>query len=155
MKIFKEAQKAVIGTRDERITEYLLDDVFDQICELTGDGIRVKREGRPQSSIVSYEDLFITGSENQAIQPPSGETILSGENRPARKYSQATKANIRLGDLDCPQHFEFIDKLEALSHEDNLLSRVNDIFLIREASRQALPATAFREAGVLFDGFEV
>lgn len=101
---FREAQRLIIGSTDERITEASLEAGYNVACGLT----------RQTKEVVTFK---------ASTALPSGPT-----RKPTQGNAQPQKIKVdKTGDVTKPQHSEFAMQLKTLLEDVDLLSKIPDV----------------------------
>jgi hypothetical protein len=130
-RIYRDAQRLVIGTGDERITSAVLEQAYISACGLSSKTEEVRQQRQENS-------LPRRNSNNNPIKPSSNTETES------RKQSKGV-----INDITRPQHPEFAVQLRELNNEIDLLSLIDDPDLMRRAIDEDSPLEYFRKRKVL------
>ncbi|WP_394245206.1 ATP-binding protein [Vibrio astriarenae] len=141
VRIYSAAQKSVIGTKDERITEEVLELGANNAIRATKsitEKMRVKQKvnllKRNRNSIAQSEADGQNGSLPQKV-------VVTSQSQPMTIP----------GDLSRPHHPEFFEVLTELQSSENLHDLVLDMDLIQRAAVDDEPIESLSKAGILCD----
>ncbi|EHD2270887.1 ATP-binding protein [Vibrio tarriae] len=141
VRIYYSAQKAVIGSSDERITEEVLElgasIAIRATKKLTEEmrkthAISILKRNRQDGSSGANNHLRADGSSKEVINTKSKTITIPG-------------------DLTRPHHPEFLEELTKLVFAEDLSDRILDTNLIERASQGSDPLENLRASGVLCD----
>ncbi|EOX1292519.1 ATP-binding protein [Vibrio cholerae] len=141
VRIYYSAQKAVIGSSDERITEEVLElgasIAIRATKKLTEEmrkthAISILKRNRQDGSSGANNHLRADGSSKEVINTKSKTITIPG-------------------DLTRPHHPEFLEELTKLVFAEDLSDRILDTNLIERASLGSDPLENLRASGVLCD----
>lgn len=141
VRIYYSAQKAVIGSADERITEEVLDLGASIAIRATK---KLTEEMRKKHAISILKRNRKDG--NAELNNHRSEDSSSKE-----AINTKSKTVTIPGDLTRPHHPEFADALTEVSFAEDLIDRVLDTSLIQKASQESDPLESLRASGVLCD----
>ncbi|MEZ8065909.1 ATP-binding protein [Vibrio sp. FF145] len=141
VRIYYSAQKAVIGSSDERITEEVLDLGASIAIRATK---KLTEEMRKKHAISILKRNRKDG--NAELNNHRSEDSSSKE-----AINTKSKTVTIPGDLTRPHHPEFADVLTEVSLAEDLIYRVLDTSLIQKASQESDPLESLRASGVLCD----
>ncbi|WP_417438884.1 AAA family ATPase [Idiomarina sp.] len=127
-RIYRQAQKQVIGSGDERITTAVLEHAYISACGLSSktDEVATLREKNP-----------LPRRENR--QSPS-----------SAKTTQEVDKRV-IGDITRPQHHEFESQLRDLQNAVDLPAKIADPDLLRRAEDESDPLKYLRQHRILCD----
>jgi hypothetical protein len=130
-RIYRDAQRLVIGSGDERITTAVLEQAYISACGLsskTKEVIKLREENLlPRRS----QEADTSNLPNEINQTKIDKKVI--------------------GDITRPQHPEFEYQLRDLQNEVNLLNRIADPDLLRRAIDEKNPLKYFKDNGILCD----
>ncbi|HFS8461752.1 TPA: ATP-binding protein, partial [Vibrio cholerae] len=129
VRIYYSAQKAVIGSSDERITEEVLELGASIAIRATK---KLTEEMRKTHAISILKRNRQDGSSKEVINTKSKTITIPG-------------------DLTRPHHPEFLEELTKLVFAEDLSDRILDTNLIERASQGSDPLENLRASGVLCD----
>lgn len=148
IRIYINAQKLVIGTEDERITNDVLENSYRHTCKLTDAGITLLKSGDPYARDV-YDDLFLNDDlswlDGTNKKPEQEETTKNQQN------NKKNETRVENGDLNRPQHPEFADQLNILRKQNHILSKEYDKDIIRRAGEQSDSIDELKRAGYIVE----
>lgn len=115
-RIYRDAQRLVIGSGDERITVPNLESAYTSACGLSSstEEVKLRRQERVLPSRTSEKTTVETGE----IQ-----------------YTDKKRKSARSGDITRPQHLEFEFKLREIQGAVDLASQIPDPDLFRRAGK--------------------
>ncbi|OCP81921.1 Tn7 transposition protein C [Vibrio parahaemolyticus] len=141
VRIYYSAQKAIIGSSDERITEEVLElGASIAICATK----KLTEEMRKKHAISILKRNRKEGKaelNNHRNEDSSSKEVINTK----------SKTVTILGDLTRPHHPEFIEELTELVFAEDLSDRILDTNLIQRASQDSDPLENLRASGVLCD----
>ncbi|MGL4579971.1 MAG: ATP-binding protein [Shewanella xiamenensis] len=141
VRIYYSAQKAIIGSSDERVTEDVLE---------LGASIAIRATKKLTEEMRKKHAISILKRDRKDgnTEPNShrSEGVSSKE-----VISTKSKFVTIPGDLTRPQHPEFADALTEIGFAEDLIDRVLDTSLIQRASEEANPLETLKQAGILCD----
>lgn len=123
-RIYRNAQKLVIGTEDERITEAVLEHSYNTACALSA---RTEEIREAQATYIPRRS--VDSSKEKAVYEKNHTNIP--------------------GDLSRPQHPEFSNMLSLLQRTPDLLTSIGNPDLLRSASEEADPIKILETNGIL------
>ena len=129
-RIYRDAQKLVIGSGDERITTAVLQQAYISACALSSKTEEVKNL-REQNSL------------------PRRQKSVAKTDKSTKE--EVAKDNKLIADITRPQHPEFEAQLRELQTEINLLDRIPDPDLLRRATDEEDPLEYLRSNEILCD----
>lgn len=132
-RIYREAQRLVIGSGDERITIGTLEAADALACGLSVETDEIKR---------IKADIALPRRRHELNNHTSHQTLL--ENSGSVNADQGS-------DITKPQHSEFKHQLMEIMTNVNLSSRLKDPDLLQQAAGSANPINFLRVHGVLLD----
>jgi hypothetical protein len=141
VRIYDSAQKAVIGSSDERITEEVLEygaSIALRATKNLTEKMRMKRSISLLKSNRKEADLELNSQQS--------ENTLSKE-----VVNVNSNCVVIPGDLTRPHHPEFADALTEIGLAEGLIDRVLDTSLIQRAAQESDPLEELRRSGVLCD----
>lgn len=141
VRIYYSAQKAIIGSSDERITE--------EVLEL-GASIAIKATKKLTEEMRKKHAISIL-KRNRKDGNAELNNHLNRERSSKEVINTKSKTVTIPGDLTRPHHPEFADALTELSLAEGLIDRVLDTSLIQKASQESDPLESLRALGVLRD----
>lgn len=137
VRIFREAQRYIIGRGNERITEALLE--YAASNAIRASKIVVDNLRRESS-------IALLKRNRQATLREAGSDLSGSQEKALVAVEQVTQAIP--GDLSRPQHPEFTDALSVLLDADDLYERIIDPDLFQRASGGRKPLEQLRKAGI-------
>ncbi|MEZ9286253.1 MULTISPECIES: ATP-binding protein [Vibrio] len=141
VRVYYSAQKAIIGSSDERITEEVLD---------LGASIAIRATKNLTEEMRKKHAISILKRNRK-----DGHTELNSHRREDVSTKEVintkSKAVTIPGDLTRPHHPEFIGELTELVFSESLSDRILDTNLIQRASQDSDPLESLRASGVLCD----
>ncbi|MBY6199125.1 ATP-binding protein [Vibrio hangzhouensis] len=141
VRTYSAAQKAVIGTKDERITE--------EVLELGANiAIRATKSCAEEMRVKQRIGLLARNSKRNNQSALSEETGNLPLNLPVSVQQESLTIP---GDLTRPHHPEFFESLTELQFSENLHDLIQDMDLIQRAAVEDEPIEALGKAGVLCD----
>lgn len=141
VRIYYSAQKAIIGSSDERITEEVLELGANIAIRATKKLTEKMRKEQKISILKRNKEDNNLVSKNNRIEKTASKEIIKTEFKPATIP----------GDLTRPHHPEFIEALTEIEFAEELNHKVLDPDLIQRASQESDPLESLRFAGVLCD----
>lgn len=141
VRIYYAAQKDIIGSLDERITEEVLEHGASIAIRATKN---LTEEMRRQSSISALKrnrQDSATKLSTEQNEDASSKVVINTK----------SKSVTIPGDLTRTHHPEFAEKLTEIGSSNSLLDRILDTSLIQRASQESDPIESLRAAGVLCD----
>jgi len=146
IRIYKNAQKLVMGTPDERITVQVLDNSYRHTCRLTDAGLTLLKSGAPYARD-AYDDLFL--SDDKSWLDIADQEIQKQTNN----YHDANSEDTRVedGDFNRPQHPEFAEKLNSLRNQSHILSKTFDKDVIRRAGTMREPINELKRSQYILE----
>lgn len=143
VRIYYSAQKAVIGSSDERITEEVLELGASNALQATKKLTEKMRRERSISLLKRNRKKVMTESNSDNLQ---------NENVSLKEVVKVNSKSMAIpGDLTRPHHPEFVDALTKMGLTENLFDKVKDTSLIQRASQENDPLESLRLSGVLCD----
>ncbi|MFA0163485.1 ATP-binding protein [Vibrio splendidus] len=141
VRIYYSAQKAVIGSADERITEEVLD---------LGASIAIRATKKLTEEMRKKHAISILKRNRK-----DGNAELNNHRSEDSSSKEAINTKFKTvtipGDLTRPHHPEFADALTEVSFAEDLIDRALDTSLIQKASQESDPLESLRASGVLCD----
>lgn len=139
VRIYSAAQKAVIGSTDETITEEVLELGSSIAVRATS---RSAEEFRRKNSISTLKRKK-NSPNNELNSPPKN------DERQDEAGSNIPKFVPIPGDLTRAHHPEFADKLTELDADEDLYQKITDTSLIQRASEDEQPIESLNVEGIL------
>ncbi|MGI9887569.1 ATP-binding protein [Vibrio chagasii] len=139
VRIYYAAQKVIIGSSNERITE--------EVLEL-GASIAVRLTKTLTEELRKKQRLSILKRNREGKKPKSHNDKIEGCTQKVVIGGQSKLATIP-GDLTRPQHPEFAEALTEVEQAEDLINRVLDTSLIQRASQETDPVESLSTLGVL------
>ncbi|EPE7778080.1 ATP-binding protein [Yersinia enterocolitica] len=133
VRIYKEAQRYIIGSNDERITSALLEHAATIASQASA----------PSMFLIRRAKLRSTQRKKTIIENPT-ESILSPE---LSKTSKTVP-----GDISRPQHPEFSEGLLALIETQDLSHRIVEPDVFQRAAGEENPLKLLQQAGIYCEG---
>lgn len=141
VRVYYAAQKAIIGSSDERITE--------EVLEL-GANIAIRATKKLTEEMRKKHAISILKRNRK-----HGNTELNSHRSDDNLSKDVTKTKSKIvtipGDLTRPHHPEIADALTEMCLAEDLIDRVLDTSLIQKASQESDPLESLRSSGVLCD----
>ncbi|WP_192859121.1 hypothetical protein [Vibrio paracholerae] len=139
MRVYKEAQRQVIGSGDERINESVLDHAANVTIRASKKSVdKIKRENKV---------LLLKRTKTNIAALNNPETVA--------EKPEVTLHNKKLitipGDLTRPHHPEFGDQLNELRVSGNFIERISDPDIIQRAAKQEDPLKYLKAHELLCD----
>lgn len=141
VRIYYSAQKAIIGSSDERITEEVLDLGASIAIRATK---QLTEEMRKKNAISILKRNRKEGNaelNNHRSEDSSSKEVINTK----------SKTVTIPGDLTRPHHPEFADALTEIGLAEDLINRVLDTSLIQRASEEANALETLKQSGTLCD----
>ncbi|MFB2671077.1 ATP-binding protein [Shewanella xiamenensis] len=141
VRIYYSAQKAIIGSSDERITEEVLDLGASIAIRATK---QLTEEMRKKNAISILKRNRKEGNaelNNHRSEDSSTKEVINTK----------SKTVTIPGDLTRPHHPEFADALTEIGLAEDLINRVLDTSLIQRASEEANALETLKQSGILCD----
>ncbi|MGO2418700.1 MAG: ATP-binding protein [Vibrio casei] len=141
VRIYYSAQKAIIGSSDERITE--------EVLEL-GSSIAIRATKKLTEEMRKKHAISIL----KRNRKDAGSELSNHQNADisSKEVINTKSKTVTIpGDLTRPHHPEFIDELTELVCSEGLSDRILDTNLIQRASQDSDPLETLRASGVLCD----
>ncbi|KEK29603.1 ATP-binding protein [Shewanella xiamenensis] len=141
VRIYYSAQKAIIGSSDERITEEVLDLGASIAIRATK---QLTEEMRKKNAISILKRNRKEGNaelNNHRSEDSSTKEVINTK----------SKTVTIPGDLTRPHHPEFADALTEIGLAEDLINRVLDTSLIQRASEEANAIETLKQSGILCD----
>ena len=141
VRIYYSAQKAIIGSSDERITEEVLDLGASIAIRATK---QLTEEMRKKNAISILKRNRKEGNaelNNHRSEDSSTKEVINTK----------SKTVTISGDLTRPHHPEFADALTEIGLAEDLINRVLDTSLIQRASEEANALETLKQSGILCD----
>lgn len=139
VRIYYAAQKALIGSSDERITEEVLELGASMAIRLT----KVLTEELRKKQKLS----LLKRNQKREYSEPKGDRDEGGTNKEIVK-TQSKSVTIP-GDLTRPHHPEFAEALTEVVLAEDLIDRVLDTSLIQRAAQESDPLESLGYLGLL------
>lgn len=142
VRVFYAAQRELIGSGDERITEAVLE---------KGASIAI-RASKPITEQLKREHSISLLKRKKKPSPSQAASEINNE-VPLNKVTTESKGRLVTipGDLSRVHHPEFAERLTAFQHTEDLHSQIKELDLIQRASEADDPAEVLREEGLLCD----
>ncbi|MUT62606.1 ATP-binding protein [Vibrio parahaemolyticus] len=141
VRIYYAAQKAIIGSSDERITEEVLELGASIVVRLTK---TLTEELRKKQRI-----SVLKRNREGRNSDPNGDI---GEGRTQKEVVKTQSKPVTIpGDLTRPHHPEFAEALTEVGLAEDLIDRVLDTSLIQRAAQDSDPIGSLRYSGLLCD----
>ena len=131
-RIYRDAQRAVIGSGDERITTAVLEFAYAKACNLSAN----------TNEIIEKRNEIIMPRRSKNSQTESSESVSS-------KNVSASKSMVP--DITRPQHPEFESLLREIQVSVDLQEMIEDTNLIRRALDTEHPLEYLKAKGILCD----
>ncbi|HFG2029136.1 TPA: ATP-binding protein [Vibrio cholerae] len=141
VRIYYSAQKAVIGSSDERITEEVLELGASIAIRATKKLTEEMRKKHAISILKRNRQDGSSGANNHLREDGSSKEVINTK----------SKTITIPGDLTRPHHPEFFEELTELVFAEDLSDRILDTNLIERASQGSDPLENLRASGVLCD----
>nr|MBF4296184.1 ATP-binding protein [Vibrio anguillarum] len=141
VRIYYSAQKAVIGSSDERITEEVLELGASIAIRATKKLTEEMRKKHAISILKRNRQDGSSGANNHLREDVSSKEVINTK----------SKTITIPGDLTRPHHPEFLEELTELVFAEDLSDRILDTNLIERASQGSDPLENLRASGVLCD----
>ncbi|UQV21726.1 ATP-binding protein [Vibrio sp. J383] len=141
VRVYYSAQKAIIGSSDERITEEVLDLGASIAIRATKNLTEEMRKKHAISILKRNRKDGHTEPNSHRREDVSTKEVINTK----------SKAVTIPGDLTRPHHPEFIGELTELIFSESLSDRILDTNLIQRASQDSDPLESLRASGVLCD----
>lgn len=141
VRIYYAAQKAIIGSSDERITE--------EVLEL-GASIAVRLTKTLTEELRKKQRISVLKRNREGRNSdPNGDI---GEGRTQKEVVKTQSKPVTIpGDLTRPHHPEFAEALTEVGLAEDLIDRVLDTSLIQRAAQDSDPIGSLRYSGLLCD----
>lgn len=141
VRIYYAAQKAIIGSSDERITE--------EVLEL-GASIAVRLTKTLTEELRKKQRISILKRNREGRNSdPNGDI---GEGRTQKEVVKTQSKPVTIpGDLTRPHHPEFVEALTEVGLAEDLIDRILDTSLIQRAAQDSDPIESLRYSGLLCD----
>ncbi|WP_253910210.1 ATP-binding protein [Vibrio aestuarianus] len=141
VRVYYSAQKAIIGSSDERITEEVLDLGASIAIRATKNLTEEMRKKHAISILKRNRKDGHTEPNSHRREDVSTKEVINTK----------SKTVTIPGDLTRPHHPEFIGELTELVFSDGLSDRILDTNLIQRVSQDSDPLESLRASGVLCD----
>ncbi|HFQ5086017.1 MULTISPECIES: ATP-binding protein [Vibrio] len=141
VRIYYAAQKAIIGSSDERITE--------EVLEL-GASIAVRLTKTLTEELRKKQRISILKRNREGRNSDPNGDIGEGRTQVEVVKTQSKPVTIP-GDLTRPHHPEFAEALTEVGLAEDLIDRVLDTSLIQRAAQDSDPIESLRYSGLLCD----
>lgn len=141
VRIYYSAQKAIIGSSDERMTEDVLELGANIAIRATKKLTEKMRKEQKISILKRNKEDCNSESKSHRPEKTASKEIINTKPKPVTIP----------GDLTRPHHPEFIEALAEIEFAEELNERVLDPDLIQRASQESDPLETLRAAGVLCD----
>ncbi len=139
VRIFRAAQKEIIGSSDERLTMQVLEQ---------GARIAIRLTAKARDDLRHEQNLnLLRRKKERGIAEHLNDTNVDSSKKIAVAAHKGRLVQIP-GDLSRPHHPEFADKLTELQYADDLYERIPEPDLIQRASEEDDPLELLRIAGV-------
>lgn len=141
VRVYYAAQKAIIGSSDERITEEVLEHGANLAIRATKNLTEKMRAKHAISILKRKRKVGNAELNNHQSENSSSKELINTK----------SKTVTISGDLTRPHHPEFSDALTEVSLAENLIGGVLDMSLIQKASQESDPLESLRKSGILCD----
>ncbi|GAB1107342.1 hypothetical protein AYI83_10270 [Shewanella algae] len=137
VRIFRSAQQAIIGSKDERLTGEVLE---------KGASIAIRATAKARDELRHEQKINLLKRKKSRAEPSSQTNVASAKKVPV-SISKSNLVQIP-GDLSRPHHPEFADVLTKLQYTEDLYELIPDLDLFQRASEEDDPLDMLKKAGV-------
>lgn len=139
MRVYKEAQRQVIGSGDERITESVLEHAANITIRASKKSVdKIKRENKVSLLKRTTKNIAALNNPETVVEKP--------------EITQHNKNHLAIpGDLTRPHHPEFADQLNELRVSGCFIEKIVDPDIIQRAAKQEEPLQYLKAHELLCD----